>query len=572
MKRTPHSLLILIRFPLLTGFLLPLLLTGQETLPDASNPAASSLSAGAERTLMVHAVPTGETLHPFWSVANFTHNDRRTFSKRSDGMLLRNRSPFAREVVVDYVLGGRIPGGEEYYHGLDAEGGLMVDFTKMIRRVRHAIEAGYRPWIGLENVPPAMSDPVRWNTYGNSAPPADYDLFERYVRLAMQALVEAFGEETVASWSFIIATEPDLYPGHWSGSKEEFYTLLDHTLRPALQVVPGISISPGNILNPGYARRKKSAANPDGLVRSRDHWGLDIIDYMASGDINTGGRKGSRMDFFSFSWYGRIGREMDTFDRAVSVTRERLSRYPRYADIPLDVREFAVLHDEEGRRFYAGDATEWAASFYAALARRVYDQGVRFVFEWDHATLGVLHPRGQVIRFLERMEGGKRLPTSVTTSASAAEGHSIAALQDDSLYVLVYHHLSTRDEAPSEGIQLELAQGIFPAGPALEVDEWRVDRNHTTWMYAFLEDARRSGLEPLPEAALYEASPRRLFGDPGLQVFKEHIERYRAIAQSEPIRIHHALEPEGDGGYRFSFRLPPRSVRLFRLTPVSGQP
>jgi len=404
MKRTRHIIRFLTRFPLLTGFLLPLMLTGQESLPDASNPAASSRSAGAERTLRVHAVPTGKTLHPFWSVANFTFNNRRTFSKREDGMLLRNRSPFAREVVVDYILGGRIPEGEEYYHGLDEEGGLMVDFTKLIRRVRHAVEAGYRPWIGLENVPPAMSDPVRWNTYGNSAPPADYDLFERYVRLAMQALVEAFGEETVANWSFIIATEPDLYPGHWSGSKEEFYTLLDHTLRPALQVVPGISISPGNILNPGYARREKSAANPDGLVRSRDHWGLDIIDYMASGDINTGGRNGSRMDFFSFSWYGRIGREMDTFDRAVSVTRERLSRYPQYADIPLDVREFAVLHDEEGRRFYAGDATEWAASFYAALARRVYEKGVRFVFEWDHATLGVLHPRGQVIRFLERME------------------------------------------------------------------------------------------------------------------------------------------------------------------------
>jgi len=519
-------------------------------------------------TIIVDGNQTHDTLHRFWEVANFAKGRTLTFTSEEDVELLLSHSPSAREVVVDYALGGRNPDGIEYFHGLDSDGELITDFTILLNRIRTALNAGFTPWIGLENVPPLMSEPANWSVYGNSEPAKDNELFHRYVRLAMEAFIKAFGREEVASWKFIIATEPDLNPGHWTGTKEEFLELMDHTLEAVLEVLPEASISPGNILNPAYAGKSRQAAekNKPSLVRSRDHWGLDIIDHMAKGSIHPDGRPGSKLDFFSFSWYARIGRSTDSFDLAVNNVRDRLGAYPQYKNIPVDIREFAVLIDDQGHRLYAGDASEWGASFYASIARKVYDYKIRNVFEWDSATQGVLHPRGQVISMLDQMAGGKSIEVKVKETDPSMESGAIACRKDGSLYVLVYNHQAARLPVSTQSIHLEISDPLFSDKMECSLSEWTIDKDHASWIYTFLEDAAKAGLQPLPSAGLYEGSPRRLLGDKGVDLFKANIDRYRALSQL-PQTKNEEICPVAENRIDLELTMPSHSVRLLKLTP-----
>ena len=83
-------------------------------------------------------------------------------------------------------------------------------------------KCGFTPWIVLDNVPAKMSENPTKNRYGNTEPPADFDLWSSYVRQFVQSLVDEFGRDEVAKWRFRVGTEPDLNPGHWTGTKQQY--------------------------------------------------------------------------------------------------------------------------------------------------------------------------------------------------------------------------------------------------------------------------------------------------------------------------------------------------------------
>ena len=524
--------------------------------------------AWAERTLSIDGTRTEGTLRRFWQVSNFGKPGGRSFTGEGEVERLYACAPFARQVVVDYALGGHRPDSEEYYLGQGPDGELRTDFKSFINRIRMAVDAGLTPWIGLENVPPLMSDPVNWSVYGNSEPAVDNDLFQRYVTLAIEACIEEFGREEMARWKFIVATEPDLNPAHWTGTKEEFLDLLDHTLMGVFDVFPEANISPGNILRPApyYKPRQQTGDKAVSLTHSRDQWGLDIIDHMAAGSINPGNGPGSKMDFFSFSWYGRIGASPDTLDDSVRMIRERLAPYPQYKDIPIDVREFGILVDENRHRLYAGDASEWGASFYAAIARKVYDLDIRYVFEWDSATRGVLHPRGQVICMLEKMAGGESLQVELKEANSEARCNAIAARKDGKVFVLVFNHHDQRHHDPVETVHLEICDPLFADSETCSLKEWTIDKDHAKWIHAFIEDAAKAGYSPIPKSGMFEGSPYRLLGEDGFALFDSKIERYRELSQL-PQTCHEKALPLRNGRLQIDLKMPSHSVRLIELVP-----
>ncbi len=526
-----------------------------------------------ERRLRVRADLPGGALHSFWHVANFALPESRTFTEPDAYDTLMGRAPFTTEVLVDYTFGGRFPDSDEWFLGVDDQGAPETDFAGMLKRIGNVIDAGLKPWIALEKVPPAMSDPPRWHAYGNTAPPADYDLWHAFVSEAISALVGRFGREAAGSWSYIVATEPDLHPHHWAGTREEFLKYMDYSMDAVTRVLPEAPISPGNILNPAFAHEYRDQWGTDEVarhVRARDQWGLDIIDHAATGTNAYTGHTGSRIDFFSASWYIRMGMSNDGFDRAVETMRTRLDRYPRFAGVPVDIREFGVLSDEQGRRLFAGETTEWSASFYASIARRVYDLGVRYIFEWDHATRGVLHPRGHVIGMLEQMTGGRRLPVEVEEAESNADCHAIAVRKDGRLLMLVFNHRPLRHARVPETVQLELVDPAMQAGDRWLLSEWTIDAERTVWARAFEADAREAGLERRPRAGAYEGNPARLYGEAGEALFFENIDRYRALAKLPQTKERLELIVE-DGRAQIELEMPAHSVRLLELTP-GGRP
>jgi len=522
----------------------------------STKPIAIPGLAPGQRTITIQADrPIGEC-YPFWTVANCNKPQQFLASHYVQG--IAKSQPFIRQINLVYLLGGRYPDQNTFFQGLAPDGQIRANFDGMITQLKAVNEGGVRPWIVLDNVPYNMSDPPQENTYGNTAPPKDERVWGQYVEAAVRAMVEAFGPKKVAEWWFRVGTEPDLTPGHWSGTKEQYLAHYDHTVAAVRRVLPEAKIGPGNILNP---------AGGEFGTATRRQWGLDIIDHAARGTNAVTGGQGTPMDWFSCSWYGRVGQPLSVFDDAIGAIRHRLARYPQFAGLPVIVGEFAVLHDESGRRLWGGDTTEWAASFYAALARRVYTHQVQHVYEWAQTTSGVPHPRTQVIAMLDQMSGGKRLAVDVKATSEADCG-AIAVRKGDDLFALVYNHRELRRPKVNETVKLVFQDPRMQAeATKWTLSEWQIDAKHASWAYAFEADCEAAGVHPLPTAGRYEGAIQRLYGEPGIPVFFKNRERYARLAaipktrEAVPVAV-------SNGQVALDFEMEGHSVRLIRLSPT----
>ncbi|MDA3925674.1 MAG: hypothetical protein PF904_13325 [Kiritimatiellae bacterium] len=506
-----------------------------------------------ERTVTVQADQTAGECYRFWTVANC--NGPHRFLQPGYASRLAKSQPFIRQINAVYLLGGRYRDQNVWFKGVSPDGELQVDFSGMIAQLQAMLDGGYTPWIDLDNTPFAMNKEPQENTYGNTAPPDDEKVWARYVSSAIQAMIDAFGKEKVSQWWFRVGCEPDLNPGHWTGTKEQYFAHYDHTVAALSRVLPEAMIGPGNILNP-----------IDGQfgTKTRGMWGLDIIDHAGCGTNAVTGGVGTRMDWFSCSWYARVGRPLSDFDDAVNLMRTRLARYPQFRETQLAIGEFTVLHDDCGQRLWGGDTTEWAASFYAGMADRVYKYGIRQVYEWSQTTSGLLHPRTQVIAMLDRMSGGQRLTVDVDAS-SAADCGAIACRKGEDLFVLVYNHRAERRRKVPEKVHLVIRDLRMQSGTEWVCVKSRIDAKHTTWAYAFDADCRAAGVELLPSAGRYEGNTRLLYGEPGVKVFFKNREKYRKLSVLTELKERVSV---GAGSYKTDFDMEGHSVRLLRLTPV----
>ena len=354
-----------------------------------------------------------------------------------------------------------------------------------------------------------------------------------------------------------MGTEPDLNPGHWQGTREEYLRHYDCTVDAVCSVLKSAEIGPGNILNPAHADHPE--------VAGQKRWGLDIVDHCAAGTNTWSGETGTRMCFLECSWYGQVGRPIDSFDVAVGKMRDRLGRYPQFADLPVSIAEFAVLQDEHGHRLWSGDITEWGASWYAAVADRVYDLDVKQVHEWAQATSGVLHPRAQVIGMLERMQGGMRLPVAVEAESAARAG-AIGCKKDGSYFILLYNHRPWRAPSIPEEIDLTVKLGPSEAGKGWEVSEWGIDRDHGVFVYQLYEDCRAAGVEPLPDSPIYGGNLPLRFGTAVRKVWAQNRKHYEELALPVELRQDEPLEVAG-GMVKMSLRMPGHSVRFLVISP-----
>jgi xylan 1,4-beta-xylosidase len=210
--------------------------------------------------------PAGEC-HRFWTVMNC--NRPQIFLDKEYVASMPRIKPYISQVNAVYLLGGRQPDRNVWYHGQNAAGTLRVDFDGMIAQLKSMLDHGFTPWPVLDNVPYAMSNPPQNNVFGNTAPPADERVWEQYVELALRAMVKAFGQTTVSGWWFRVGTEPDYIPGHWAGTKEQYLDHYDHTVAALNRVVPEALVGPGNILNPVEGEYGVEVHNPWGLGHHR---------------------------------------------------------------------------------------------------------------------------------------------------------------------------------------------------------------------------------------------------------------------------------------------------------------
>lgn len=507
-----------------------------------------------ERTITIRGDREIGECHAFWTVGNY--NKPQEFLIPNYAASARKSRPFVHQANAVYLLGGRYRGTNEWFQGVGPGGEMRADFTGMIAQLKAMTDGGFVPWPVLDNVPYNMSDPPQENTYGNTAPAKDARIWGKYVEGAARAMVGAFGRETVARWWFRVGTEPDLTPGHWAGTREQYLEHYDHTVAALDRAVPEAKVGPGNILNP---------AGGEFGTATRRQWGLDIIDHAAAGTNSVTGARGTRMDWFSFSWYGRVGEPTSVFDDAVGAIRGRMSRYPKFEGLPLVVGEFAVLHDEGGRRLWGGDTTEWGASFYAAIADRVYRHGIHHVYEWAQTTSGVPHPRANVIAMLRDMAGGKRLAVDVE-AASQADCGAIACRKGEDIFALVYNHRPLRKPKVPEAVRLHFEDARMRAAASWRLSEWTIDADHGAWGRAFDADCEAAGIKRLPTGGRFEGSLGYTYGKDGAELFRKNVAKYARLAAMPKTRDNEAISV-ADGQCAMAMDMPGHSVRLIRLSP-----
>lgn len=493
------------------------------------------------------------TLYRFWTTMAMINQDR--FNEPKDSMFIESLEtirPFTETYNLVRTLGGRNDGKNNWFKGVDKSGKIITDFAGLTLSLRSLTDLGFKPRLVLDNVPSAMSTLEKLDKYGNSNPPDDYDLWRQYVTAYLQTLIDEFGYEEVKTWRLRVGTEPDLFPEHWSGTKEAFLKHYDITVDAVLQVMPEAEIGPGNILAPHYTRENK--------------WGLDIIDHCAVGTNYATGKVGTPMHFFSFSYYELLNEKTIRFEDAVNPIRERLNKYPQFSDIPLDIQEFGILKDENGTGM-AGlhDISEFGASWYAAISDLVYKRNIAEVYEWGAASDWLPHPRMHVIRMLDMMADGKRIDVLSDATESEWVG-AIASLKGDRVYILLYNHHPDRKYEEMKRFAVELAGDRISKTTKWSLNEWRIDHDHGVWAYELYADCEVAGLEYKAGSPLFDRVIARTYGNGWMDVYRANQRKYEKLFRF-PKTAHNRPVPFDEGIISLDLDMPGNSVRLIELIP-----
>ncbi|OQP60524.1 glycoside hydrolase [Niastella vici] len=99
---------------------------------------------------------------------------------------------------------------------------VLFDFLQSI---------GMKPFVELGFMPGGLASgnqTIFW-WRGNVTPPKNYDKWAGLIRTLTQHFTERYGVEEVKTWYFEVWNEPNLSPGFWSGSQQDYFKLYQYT-------------------------------------------------------------------------------------------------------------------------------------------------------------------------------------------------------------------------------------------------------------------------------------------------------------------------------------------------------
>ena len=100
------------------------------------------------------------------------------------------------------------------------------------------LEMGIKPFVELGFMPSALAsgpETIFW-WQGNVTPPKDYEKWEALVYELTMHFTERYGKDEVKTWYFEVWNEPNLSPGFWSGTQEEYFKLYQYAARGVKRV------------------------------------------------------------------------------------------------------------------------------------------------------------------------------------------------------------------------------------------------------------------------------------------------------------------------------------------------
>ena len=108
----------------------------------------------------------------------------------------------------------------------------------------YLLSIGIKPFVELGFMPSALASGTQtifwWR--GNVTPPKDYDKWGALIRNLAEHFTERYGKEEVKTWYFEVWNEPNLSPGFWTGSREDYFKLYEYSAKAIKAVNPSYRV------------------------------------------------------------------------------------------------------------------------------------------------------------------------------------------------------------------------------------------------------------------------------------------------------------------------------------------
>jgi xylan 1,4-beta-xylosidase len=216
----------------------------------------------------------------------------------------------------------------------DNKGNPQYSFMYVDVLIDYLQSIGMKPFVELGFMPNALASgnqTIFW-WKGNVTPPKDYEKWAALVRNLVQHFTERYGEKEVKTWYFEVWNEPNLSPGFWTGTQQEYFKLYKYSAEAVKSVNNEYRVG-----GPGTA----GAA-----------WETEMIEYCQKNNVP--------IDFISTHAYGVKQGFLDEFGQGGTV----LDKNPMSVsgDVLQSRKEIANSTKPNLELHY----TEWSASYTPA--------------------------------------------------------------------------------------------------------------------------------------------------------------------------------------------------------------
>jgi len=109
----------------------------------------------------------------------------------------------------------------------DRKGNPEYNFQYIDVLYDYILSIGMKPFVELGFMPAALAsgDQTIFWWRGNVTPPKDYAKWAELIRQLTLHFTERYGADEVKTWYFEVWNEPNLSPGFWTGTQEEYFKL-----------------------------------------------------------------------------------------------------------------------------------------------------------------------------------------------------------------------------------------------------------------------------------------------------------------------------------------------------------
>jgi xylan 1,4-beta-xylosidase len=366
------------------------------------------------------------------------------------------------------------------------------DWTKIDTYLSAIAAAGMRPIMELTFMPAALGSST---TNPSRSPPKDINAYRQFIQAVVQHCVDRFGAADVAQWYWEVWNEWD-YPGFWTGTEADYYTLYDAAVDGATAVLPNILIGGPASTEPGkisrFLQHTKSANKRVAFVSSHSYpggngsgapnaTGLVNDNNSRLSQITTGGYTTATVKSFNTEWNsayagqggnpGDANLSMDNHWNAGFILKAvKLFSDQNQGNTPaLDVFSYWVVSD-------IFDESSGPSNSY------ILGQGGNLPFGRVFGLMtfqGVRKAAFNAFKMLSYL-GPKRLMSAGGVTGDGVDGLATMSATDDEIQVLVYNYFATANTTGSDTVTMTLNNlPAALAGKEVFVTHFRVDATHS---------------------------------------------------------------------------------------------